>query len=160
LLFLFLSFSFLLFLFLSLLFYLYFPYFPLDALFVLNKKYFGGGTVSVALSNENFVKFRDTEESHRKYEDGTLDFLNIISVKFGIQQLNRIGLTNIKIYTTYLINYWYNELNSLCHYNGMWLNFIISNLIEFYYFEFDLFSILLLLQVTIKFFKYKLFYEI
>lgn len=60
---------------------------------VLQKKYFGGGTVAVSLSSKPYQIFR--ENLTARFEDGTVDFLNIIALKYGFQMINSLGIDNI-----------------------------------------------------------------
>lgn len=48
---------------------------------VLNKTYYGGGTVKIALATENFHKKKDNISEN--FEDGTVNYLAIISLRHG-----------------------------------------------------------------------------
>uniref|UniRef100_A0A8D8Q5V3 Molybdenum cofactor sulfurase n=1 Tax=Cacopsylla melanoneura TaxID=428564 RepID=A0A8D8Q5V3_9HEMI len=55
---------------------------------VLNKTYYGGGTVKIALANENFHVKKDGLQD--KFEDGTVNYLGIISLKHGFNLKNSL----------------------------------------------------------------------
>ncbi|KAL1465074.1 hypothetical protein WDU94_004669 [Cyamophila willieti] len=55
---------------------------------VLNKTYYGGGTVKIALANENFHIKKDGLQD--KFEDGTINYLGIISLKHGFNFKNSL----------------------------------------------------------------------
>lgn len=84
----------------------------------LSKPYFGGGTVKMADSRTMDVKFRDL--LHERFEDGTLPFLDIISLKDGFNCLLRItgGIANIETHVFNLSRYLAYNLRSLRHGNN------------------------------------------
>lgn len=45
----------------------------------LKKKYYGGGTVEIAMTRKNFHVKRET--FHERFEDGTISFLSIIQLQ-------------------------------------------------------------------------------
>jgi molybdenum cofactor sulfurtransferase len=92
---------------------------------ILQKKYFGGGTVAVSLSAKPYQIFR--EGVSERFEDGTVDFLNIIALKYGFQMINSLGIHNITRHTNALIRYLYYRLSSLRHYNGRHVCVIYGN---------------------------------
>ncbi|XP_025408329.1 molybdenum cofactor sulfurase 2 isoform X2 [Sipha flava] len=53
------------------------------------KKYFGGGTVEVALARDRHHVFR--KKLHERLEDGTIDFLSVIAVGHGLDSLHRLA---------------------------------------------------------------------
>jgi molybdenum cofactor sulfurtransferase len=63
---------------------------------VLKKKYFGGGTVALSLTSKRYQIFR--EGISERFEDGTVDFMNIIALKYGFQMINSLGIHNITRY--------------------------------------------------------------
>ncbi|XP_060524505.1 molybdenum cofactor sulfurase 3 isoform X2 [Cylas formicarius] len=85
---------------------------------LLNKRYLGGGTVLMALSSENVMIPRPI--LNERFEDGTLPFLSIISVRHGFDTLKRLNLTFdvISQHTFHLARYLYFQLVSLHHCNG------------------------------------------
>ncbi|XP_028170453.1 molybdenum cofactor sulfurase [Ostrinia furnacalis] len=92
---------------------------------VLNeKKYFGGGTVDIVLSSEDYhVK---KKVLHERFEDGTLPFLSIIALKHCFDTLNELiprvisedFMDTISYHTFYLAKDLYKQLNQLEHRNG------------------------------------------
>ncbi|KAK5644280.1 hypothetical protein RI129_008125 [Pyrocoelia pectoralis] len=84
---------------------------------VLEKKYFGGGTVLMALSLERVHVPK--KQLHERFEDGTLPFLSIIALKHGFDTLQRLKLSmdNISCHTFSLARYVYSNLKLLRHSN-------------------------------------------
>ncbi|EFA79465.1 molybdenum cofactor sulfurase [Heterostelium album PN500] len=87
-----------------------------DCFPLLNKVYFGGGTVNASLSYERFHVFRDV--LHQKFEDGTLPYQSIVSLKYGLDILDGLGMENIKKHTFSLIQYLRDKMVELKHSNG------------------------------------------
>ncbi|XP_037932226.1 molybdenum cofactor sulfurase 3-like, partial [Teleopsis dalmanni] len=98
---------------------------------VLNKVYYGGGTVKIAMTRQNFHEKRDgfTE----RFEDGTLPFLTIASLLEGFRTLYRLippTITKttgerIAAHVFQLAKYCHDFLGQLQHANG-------SPLVKFY----------------------------
>eukprot|EP01122_Echinamoeba_exundans_P014892 TRINITY_DN685_c0_g1_i1.p1 TRINITY_DN685_c0_g1~~TRINITY_DN685_c0_g1_i1.p1 ORF type:complete len:777 (-),score=86.53 TRINITY_DN685_c0_g1_i1:140-2470(-) len=84
-----------------------------DSLQTLNKTYFGGGTVAASLSSQRFHQLRP---DFRRFEDGTSDFLGIISLKFGFSFLESLGgMRSIQRHTHALWRYCLQKMRSLRH---------------------------------------------
>ncbi|XP_069121921.1 molybdenum cofactor sulfurase 3-like [Argopecten irradians] len=85
---------------------------------VLEKRYFGGGTVEVSTAQENFRVFRQNISD--RFEDGTLSFLDIIALRHGFDTLNRIGggIQKISQHSFTIAQYFHHNLSSLRHGNG------------------------------------------
>lgn len=83
---------------------------------ILHKLYFGGGTVSISLSEERFHRLRPNISE--KFEDGTVNFLNIIALQHGFEWLQKLKFENITKHTHSLTQYLYKQLNLLQHKNG------------------------------------------
>ncbi|XP_047528813.1 molybdenum cofactor sulfurase isoform X2 [Vanessa atalanta] len=92
---------------------------------VLNqKKYFGGGTVDIVLSGEDYHVKRNA--LHERFEDGTQAFLSIIALKhcFDVISLlipkivNNNIMDTISYHTYYLAKDLYEQLKNLKHDNG------------------------------------------
>nr|CAH7761655.1 unnamed protein product [Callosobruchus chinensis] len=85
---------------------------------VLLKKYFGGGTVQMALSSQNVMVPRN--RLHERFEDGTLPFLSILAVKHGFDTINRLDLDFdlISKHVFSLAQYTYRNLVTMHHANG------------------------------------------
>ncbi|KRT84437.1 hypothetical protein AMK59_2598, partial [Oryctes borbonicus] len=85
---------------------------------VLIKKYYGGGTVSMALSMENIAIPRPI--LHERFEDGTISFLDILAIKHGFDTFKRLNLNMnlISEHTFSLARYVYYQLIKLRHSNN------------------------------------------
>ncbi|CAH1186804.1 unnamed protein product [Phyllotreta striolata] len=85
---------------------------------VLKKRYFGGGTVLMATSAQNVTMPRKILSE--RFEDGTIPFLGVLSLKHGFDTLTRLKLTftDISKHTFNLARYVYRSLLSLHHSNG------------------------------------------
>lgn len=85
----------------------------------LKKKYYGGGTVKIALTRENWHVKRDS--LHEKFEDGTISYLSIISLQLCFKYMeNLIGENFIKRISSHVFNlakYLYEQLKNLKHFN-------------------------------------------
>ncbi|CAK1598736.1 unnamed protein product [Parnassius mnemosyne] len=88
------------------------------------KRYFGGGTVDIVLSNENFHVKRKI--LHERLEDGSLPFLSILALKHCFDTLHRLipktinndMMDTIAYHTYTLAKDLYNQLMELHHPNG------------------------------------------
>ncbi|CAH0729350.1 unnamed protein product, partial [Brenthis ino] len=88
------------------------------------KKYFGGGTVDIVLSNDSFHVKRDV--LHERFEDGTLPFLSVIALKHSFETMNNLipkivnnnVMDTISFHTFYLAKDLYEQLSNLKHENG------------------------------------------
>eukprot|EP01023_Acetabularia_acetabulum_P007645 TRINITY_DN13364_c0_g2_i1.p1 TRINITY_DN13364_c0_g2~~TRINITY_DN13364_c0_g2_i1.p1 ORF type:complete len:803 (-),score=148.34 TRINITY_DN13364_c0_g2_i1:249-2657(-) len=88
-----------------------------DVIDLLRKVFWGGGTVSLATSKDNFHVFKCRPSD--KLEDGTVAFLDIINLKHGFQMIERLGgIMKIQAHVRSLTSYLYNRLNQLRHSNG------------------------------------------
>lgn len=89
-----------------------------DSAGVLERNYFGGGTVFMALATEKFVVPRTN--LHEKFEDGTLPFLAILSLRHGFSTLKRLQLKmdDISKHTFNLAKYTHDKMAALNHNNG------------------------------------------
>ncbi|XP_017885614.1 molybdenum cofactor sulfurase 1 [Ceratina calcarata] len=83
---------------------------------VLNKVYYGGGTIDVSLTTELFhIKRKDLSS---RFEDGTLPFLSIVSLKHGFDILSSITMEKISKHVFSLAKSLHNSLLMLHHSNG------------------------------------------
>ncbi|KAG5842204.1 hypothetical protein ANANG_G00175170 [Anguilla anguilla] len=89
-----------------------------DAASILKKSYFGGGTAAAYLPEEDYFVARPTTSS--RFEDGTVSFLDIISLHHGFETLQRLtgSMDRIQLHTFGLARYTYILLTSLHHSNG------------------------------------------
>ncbi|XP_065363795.1 molybdenum cofactor sulfurase [Calliphora vicina] len=91
---------------------------------VLLKQYYGGGTVNIAMTRDNFHEKRVGFSSH--FEDGTLSFLTIANLLEGFSTLERLvpakegknTMQRISKYVYQLAKYGYDKLSALKHANG------------------------------------------
>ena len=88
-----------------------------DTCHLLNKKYFGGGTVWSYVSRHNFHLCKDTQ---RFFEDGTISYQSILALHHGFNTLKSLGLTMrvISSHTFSLTDYTHSRLSSLRHFNN------------------------------------------
>ncbi|KAF9926698.1 hypothetical protein FBU30_003774 [Linnemannia zychae] len=84
----------------------------------LRKQYFGGGTVSAITSNESWQVYRTS--LHGRYEDGTLNFLDIVALDLAFDSVREIygSFSTISPHVTALHRLLYQSMRSLKHYNG------------------------------------------
>lgn len=87
---------------------------------LLNKAFFGGGTVEASLSTERYHVLR--KSASERFEDGTVPFTSIVALKFGLDTLLEGpapgGMANIQRHTFCLAQYLHAQLAELRHYNG------------------------------------------
>ncbi|XP_058443494.1 molybdenum cofactor sulfurase 3-like [Malaya genurostris] len=95
-----------------------------DASKLLQKRYYGGGTVKIAMAGRNFHVKRDSVVE--RFEDGTIPFTSIASLIQGFDTLERLVpsvngqrfIERIARQTFQLGCYCYSRLRSLQHANG------------------------------------------
>ncbi|XP_048228629.1 molybdenum cofactor sulfurase isoform X2 [Ricinus communis] len=87
-----------------------------DTAKILKKTYFSGGTVAASIADVDFVKRRDNIEEI--FEDGTISFLSIASIRHGFKILNSLTAPAIYRHTASLTTYVENLLLDLRHENG------------------------------------------
>ncbi|EFN72786.1 Molybdenum cofactor sulfurase [Camponotus floridanus] len=83
---------------------------------ILDKIYYGGGTVDVALSSEMFHKKRQV--LHQRFEDGTVSFLSIASLQYGFEILSKLTMDQISRHVFSLAQTLHHSLLTLHHCNG------------------------------------------
>ncbi len=82
----------------------------------LVKPWFAGGTVTlVSVVNQN--KF--LANGHERFEDGTLNYLEIPAIKNGLEFIQSIGMENINKRVSTLIQFVANQLADIKHSNGL-----------------------------------------
>lgn len=86
-----------------------------DALHVLHRPWFAGGTITVASVQANAFYYNEGEAA---YEDGTINYLNLPAVKIGLEHLESIGMALISERVRCLTGYLLDELSRLTHSNG------------------------------------------
>eukprot|EP01134_Creolimax_fragrantissima_P008605 CFRG8605T1 len=87
-----------------------------DTLPLLQRRYFGGGTIILATVKKHFVQF--ARKRATRFEDGTLSFLSIAALKYGFSAIRELGIENIQQHTYTLSRHMYKRLSALRHYNG------------------------------------------
>lgn len=91
------------------------------ALSLLKREYQGGGTVSAILAGRNYAVPRglnDNGDVSSRFADGTQSFLSILALRHGIQQVEKVGMTNISAHTAALRVLLVDKLLALKHWNG------------------------------------------
>ena len=86
-----------------------------DALATLNRPWFSGGTVQAALVG---VKWHMLNDDETAFEDGTLNFLSIPDVHFGIDWLLQLGREATAARVRWLTERFIRSLHALRHTNG------------------------------------------
>ncbi len=81
----------------------------------LRKPWFAGGTVSLVSVNtiQHFLI-----NNHERFEDGTLNYLDIPAIKIGLDYIENIGIERITERVASLRNYLYKNLEILEHESG------------------------------------------
>eukprot|EP00771_Trimastix_marina_P001951 gnl/Trimastix_PCT/306.p1 GENE.gnl/Trimastix_PCT/306~~gnl/Trimastix_PCT/306.p1 ORF type:complete len:596 (+),score=123.42 gnl/Trimastix_PCT/306:150-1937(+) len=87
-----------------------------EAAELLKKTFFSGGTVVTSTVDLHYHKWR--ARIGDRFEDGTLPFLNIITLKHGFDVLKQVGMETIKQHTYALAHYCYEEMRAMRHRNG------------------------------------------
>jgi selenocysteine lyase/cysteine desulfurase len=82
----------------------------------LRKPWFAGGTVTLAS-----VKTRHhyLAENHERFEDGTINYLEIPAIQSGLEFIESIGIDRITERVISLIDYLYDELVKITHHTGV-----------------------------------------
>ncbi|KAF9330474.1 hypothetical protein BG006_006554 [Podila minutissima] len=85
---------------------------------VLRKSYFGGGTVSAIASDEAWQVYR--ESLHGRYEDGTLNYLDIVALDLAFESIEALygSYATISPHVTSLHKLLFEQMRALVHYNG------------------------------------------
>lgn len=93
---------------------------------LLEKVFFGGGTVALATSSDDFHVFKCRPSD--KLEDGTVPFLDILNLQHGFDFLRRLGgIGRIQDHVHALTRHAYSRLSALRHANGAPLLEIFGN---------------------------------
>lgn len=81
----------------------------------LRKPWFAGGTVTAVSVNTQDHFLADT---HERFEDGTVNYLDIPAIKIGLEYIESIGMKRISERVHAIIKTFAHALESLCHSNG------------------------------------------
>lgn len=86
-----------------------------DSFGKLKKRWFAGGTVSLAAVNSpsHFLT-----ENHERFENGTLNYLDIPAIKIGLDYIESIGIKRINERVQSLMDYLHTALTNMHHSNG------------------------------------------
>lgn len=83
----------------------------------LKKGFFGGGTVVFVETLSKYTKYRP--KPYEKYEDGTLPFLQITAIKYGLDFLKKVvGMKNLQDHVWVLTKHAVRRLKQIKHTNG------------------------------------------
>ena len=88
-----------------------------DVLEIMQKSFFGGGTVIMTDCDTHFCLLH--QNGCQRFEDGTINFLSIASLKYGILEHQRFGTQNIQNHVMAIVDYVYDELSELKHSTGV-----------------------------------------
>jgi len=82
----------------------------------LKKPWYAGGTITISSVryNDYFLK-----TDHEKFEDGTVNYLDIPAITNGLNFISAIGMQNINAYVQQLCSAFLQQLQCLKHNNGM-----------------------------------------
>ncbi|KAG2483027.1 hypothetical protein HYH03_018058 [Edaphochlamys debaryana] len=84
---------------------------------LLNKVFWGGGTVALATSEENFHVLKCNPAD--RLEDGTVAFLDIIALKHGLNTIEKLGgIHKIQAHVACLTEWLYKRMSQMRHSNG------------------------------------------
>nr|CAB3468709.1 unnamed protein product [Digitaria exilis] len=86
-----------------------------EAASLLNKTYFGGGTVAASIADIDFVQKRKSIE--QVLEDGTISFLSISSLQYGFKIIDMLTISAIARHTASLATYVRKKMMNLKHSN-------------------------------------------
>lgn len=91
-----------------------------DSCKTLNKKYWGGGSVSLASPFSDGGKWRqfDNEKAHAVFEDGTLDFLSIVAMDKALRRFQETPMHCISQHVHCVTQHLYRRMSGLTHNNG------------------------------------------
>lgn len=81
----------------------------------LEKKWFAGGTVSLASVKAPFHFLMD---NHERFENGTINYLDIPALKFGLEHIESIGMKRLNERVESLMDYLHSNLREMHHSNG------------------------------------------
>lgn len=81
----------------------------------LRKPWFAGGTVSFASVNQPFFTLQN---NHERFEDGTVNYLQIPAIKTGLDYIESIGIDRINERIKRITQYLIDSFHALKHSNG------------------------------------------
>lgn len=81
----------------------------------LHKRWFAGGTVKfVSIHEPSYI----LQDNHERFEDGTINYLDLPAIKIGLDYISQIGMQRIRERVQSLTQYLYEHLSTLSHSNG------------------------------------------
>ncbi|ELP94449.1 molybdenum cofactor sulfurase, putative [Entamoeba invadens IP1] len=83
---------------------------------LMQKSFFGGGTVVMSDCDTHFCLLH--ESGCQRFEDGSLNFLSILALKYGLEEQDKFGVKHIKAHVMSIVDYVYDELSALKHSSG------------------------------------------
>lgn len=81
----------------------------------MKKPWYAGGTITLSSAGYRGHFLKDNEE---RFEDGTINYLNIPAVKNGLQFIQKTGIEKIKMRVSCLTQWLLQQLNQLEYLNG------------------------------------------
>jgi len=81
----------------------------------MNKPWYAGGTITLSAAGYRGHFLKPNEE---RFEDGTINYLNIPAVKMGLQYIENIGMEKITLRINCLASWLIQQLSELEHCNG------------------------------------------
>eukprot|EP00768_Dysnectes_brevis_P003447 gnl/Dysnectes_brevis/2460_a2936_1480.p1 GENE.gnl/Dysnectes_brevis/2460_a2936_1480~~gnl/Dysnectes_brevis/2460_a2936_1480.p1 ORF type:complete len:529 (+),score=161.47 gnl/Dysnectes_brevis/2460_a2936_1480:125-1711(+) len=82
----------------------------------MRKGFFGGGTVVLVSCEQDYCQLKP--RYHERFEDGTLSFLAINSLRYGFDILEELGMQRIQNHVWAVTKRLYDGLSALTHSNG------------------------------------------
>ncbi len=86
-----------------------------DSFHKLQKPWFAGGTVSFVSVHETL---HSLEKNCARFEDGTINYLDIPAIKIGLEHIHKIGMNTINTRVHCLTGWLLQQLKKLKHNNG------------------------------------------
>ncbi|TMW58031.1 hypothetical protein Poli38472_013505 [Pythium oligandrum] len=83
---------------------------------LLQKRYYGGGTVANILADRDFVRLKALDDVSR-FEDGSISFLSILALRHGFGMIDKLKIESIKDHTTALTRLLRQSLLQMKHWN-------------------------------------------
>jgi len=88
-----------------------------DVTRIMQKTFFGGGTVMSSLCDTHYCRL--VNKPCQKFEDGTVSFLSIKELNYGLDVLEELTMDKITKHVWAITHYLYERLNDLKHSNNV-----------------------------------------
>ena len=82
----------------------------------LEKRWFAGGTVSLASAK---APYHFLVDDHQRFEDGTINYLDIPALKIGLEYIESIGMQRLNERVKSMMQYLHQQLKNCTHSNGV-----------------------------------------